>query len=99
MLGILLAATVVAAPPPPAPVAPQLACPAARQQKTVARDKPPGPQKLGDLPNPELYHAVWKEAGGCPIDEVYANGRWVDRWAGPPRLRHANADDRRGDAK
>ena len=89
MLGILLAATVATAPPASPPVAHKLRCPAV-QQKTVAT-KAPGPQKLGDLPDPELYRAVWKTAGGCPIDEVWQNGRWVDRWSGPPRLTSATA--------
>ncbi len=108
MLGILLAATVVAAPAPPAAAHPlpdrllaarqfaeRLACPATRQLKTVGPGGA-GPQKLGDLPDAEAYHAVWKTAGGCPIDEVYQNGRWVDRWSGTkgPGLRHAGGDDR-----
>jgi hypothetical protein len=81
MLGILLAASVAAASPPPA--AHPLPCPATHPQKTAARDRV-GPKKLGELPDAEAYHAVWKEAGGCPIDEVYQNGRWVDRWSGQP---------------
>lgn len=90
MLGILLAATVAASPPPAPPAAHRLPCPAARQQKAAATDKP-GLKRLGDLPDPELYHAVLKQAGGCPIDEVYQNGRWVDRWTGSAgaNLRHA----------
>jgi hypothetical protein len=89
MLGILLAAT-VAASSPPLPVAHPLPCPALHKQQTVSSGSV-GPQKLGDLPDAEPYHAVWKTAGGCPIDEVWQNGRWVDRWAGParPALRHA----------
>jgi hypothetical protein len=90
MLGILLAATVAAAAPPPAPVKPPIPCPSVHKLKT-ADPGSVGPQKLGDLPDAERYHAVWKEAGGCPIDEVYVNGRWVDRWTGAarPSLRDA----------
>jgi hypothetical protein len=94
MLGILLAATVAASAPPPLAAGP-LPCAAVHKLKT-ADATPAGPRKLGDLPDGELYHAVWKEAGGCPIDEVFEHGRWVDRWTGGvgPRLRGA-ADDRR----
>jgi hypothetical protein len=81
MLGILLAATVVASPPPPATH--PLPCPAVHKLKTAGPDTA-GPQKLGDLPDGELYHAVLKEAGGCPIDEVFWKGRWIDRWTGAP---------------
>ena len=94
MLGILLAATVAAGPPTPPKAQPLPAqppiCQPVRQQQTANHDRV-GPQKLGDLPDAERYHAVWKEAGGCAIDEVWQNGRWVDRWGGPaqPRLRHA----------
>jgi hypothetical protein len=82
MLGILLAAA-VAASPPPAPNAQPVICPAVRKLKTAGRGAT-GPQKLGDLPDGELYHAVLKEAGGCPIDEVFWKGRWLDRWTGAP---------------
>jgi len=82
MLGLLLAATVAAA-STPAPAARPLPCPAVHPQKTAERGRA-GPHKLGDLPDAELYHAILKEAGGCPIDEVLQNGRWVDRWSGPP---------------
>ena len=88
MLGIVLAAAVAAAPPPP--TAHALPCPALRQQKAAARERP-GPKRLGDLPDAELYHAVWKTAGGCPIDEVYHDGRWIERWSGRPKLTGANA--------
>ena len=88
MLGILLAATVVASPPPPA--APPPPCPAASKRKIANTDRV-GPRKLGDLPDGAFYHAVLKEAGGCPIDEVLQNGRWVDRWSGSPRLTSAKA--------
>jgi hypothetical protein len=95
MLGILLAATVAASAPPPPPAALPLPCPAVRKLKTAA-DKPAGPRKLGDLPDGELYHAVLKEAGGCPIDEVFWKGRWVDRWTGAasPEPRNAAGDRR-----
>jgi hypothetical protein len=88
MLGILLAATVAVSSPAPQPAAQP--CAPTRQQAAAKPDRV-GPQKLDDLPDPERYHAVWKEADGCPIDEVWQNGRWVDRWAGParPGLRHA----------
>jgi hypothetical protein len=94
MLGILLAATVAASPPTPLP-AHQLHCPAARQQKTADRERV-GPKKLGDLPDGQFYHAVLKEAGGCPIDEVWQSGRWVDRWTASerPSLRGAGDDAR-----
>lgn len=93
MLGILLAATVAASAPPPA--AHPLPCGALHKLKT-AGPAATGPQKLGDLPDAELYHAVWKEAGGCPIDEVFWNGRWIDRWTGAPgpAPRNAAADRR-----
>ena len=96
MLGILLAATVAASTTLPPPAAHPLSCPAARSQKTSAAPRTVGPQKLGDLPDGEFYHAVLKEAGGCPIDEVYQNGRWVDRWSGAegPELRHAGEGGR-----
>jgi hypothetical protein len=91
MLGILLAATVAAAAPPPGAHA--NICLAVRRQKTVTLETI-GPdltraEKLGELPDAERYHAVWKTAGGCAIDEVWRHGRWVDRWAGPagPDLR------------
>lgn len=90
MLGILLAATVAAAPPAPPPAAHKLPCPAV-QQKTVATKSPPGPKNLGELPDPDLYRAVWKTAGGCPIDEVYEHGRWIDRWSNGPTLSSAGA--------
>ncbi len=96
MLGILLAATVAAAPPPPLPsIVQRLPCPAVRKLKTAGPTSVV-PKKLGDLPDGEFYHAVLKEAGGCPIDEVYQNGRWVDRWSGTkgPGLRHAGGDGR-----
>jgi hypothetical protein len=95
MLGILLAATVAAAPPPPAPAAHPVSCPGIHKLKTAGPGAV-GPQKLGDLPDAERYHAVWKEAGGCPIDEVYVNGRWIDRWTGGagPRLRDATGAHR-----
>jgi hypothetical protein len=94
MLGILLAATVGASVPPPS-IAQRLPCPAVHKLKTAGPTSV-GPQKLGDLPDGEFYHAVLKEAGGCPIDEVYQNGRWVDRWSGTkgPELRHATGDGR-----
>jgi hypothetical protein len=94
MLGILLAATVAASSTPPL-AAHQLPCPGARQQKT-AYPGGVGPKKLGELPDAERFHAVWKEAGGCPIDEVWQSGRWVDRWADAarPRLRGANNGER-----
>jgi xanthosine utilization system XapX-like protein len=94
MLGILLAATVAASPAPPS-IAHPLPCPAAHPQKTADRESV-GPRKLGDLPDGQFYHAIWKEAGGCPIDEVWQNGRWVDRWTGspPPKLRDATGDRR-----
>jgi len=85
MLGILLAATVAASPLPPPSVAQRLPCPAVRKLKTAGPGAA-GPQKLGDLPDGELYHAVLKEAGGCPIDEVFFKGRWIDRWTGRPAL-------------
>jgi len=93
MLGILLAATVAAASATPPPAAHKPPCPAVRQQTTAASDRP-GPKKLGELPDAELYRAVWKTAGGCPIDEVYQNGRWVVRWSETPGpdLRHAGDD-------
>ena len=93
MLGILLAVTVVASPTTrfvPHP----MACPIVGQQKTADRGAV-GPKQLGDLPDAERYHAVWKTAGGCPIDEVWQNGRWVDRWAGAHlEPRQATRDDR-----
>ena len=92
MLGILLAATVAVSSTPP-PAAHPLPCPGARQQKTVDAGGL-NPRRLGDLPDAERYHAVWKEAGGCPIDEVWQTGRWVDRWASAPRLRHAGDGSR-----
>jgi hypothetical protein len=90
MLGILLAATVATSSPAPPLAAHPAPCPANHSQKTVSTGSV-GAQKLGDLPDAERFHAVLKEAGGCPIDEVWQNGRWVDRWAGPagPGLRHA----------
>jgi hypothetical protein len=94
MLGILLATTVAASPPPP-PATHPVACPAVRKLKT-AGPSTVGPKRLGDLPDAELYHAVWKRAGGCPIDEVFWKGRWVDRWTGPPSPEPRNAaGDRR----
>jgi hypothetical protein len=88
MLGVLLAATVAAAPLPPPVARPPLCAPV--REQTAAKPGRVGPQQLGDLPDAERYHAVWKTAGGCPIDEVWQNGRWVDRWAGPARgLRQA----------
>ncbi|HEY1753123.1 MAG TPA: hypothetical protein VGG29_17830 [Caulobacteraceae bacterium] len=92
MLGILVAATVASSPTPPH-AAPQLACPATRSQRTTY-DGRVGPKKLGDLPDGQLYHAVLKEAGGCSIDEVLENGRWVDRLAGPAHSDRRQAGDR-----
>ena len=93
MLGILLAATVAAAPPPAAHPIP---CPNVHKQKTAVDRGRIGPKTLAELPDGELYHAVWKEAGGCPIDEVFQKGRWVDRWAGagPPQPRQAGGEGR-----
>jgi hypothetical protein len=89
MLGFLLAASA----PQPLPAAQPLPCPET-QQKTANRDQV-GPRQLGDLPDGQFYHAVWKQAAGCPIDEVWQNGRWVDRWAGSTqRLRNATDKDR-----
>lgn len=90
MLGILLAATVAAAPPPPATH--PLPCPAVHKLKTASAT-PAGPQQLGDLPDAELYHAILKEAGGCPIDELFWKGRWVDRWTGAPSPAPRSAAD------
>jgi hypothetical protein len=90
MLGILLAATVAASPPPSPTVAQRLPCPAVHKLKTAGPGAA-GPRKLGDLPDGELYHAIWKEAGGCPIDEVFFKGRWIDRWTGAPSPAPRNA--------
>lgn len=94
VLGILLAAS-VAAGSAPLPAARQAPCPAVHPQKTAEPDRV-GQKKLGELPDAEAYHAVWKEAGGCPIDEVLQNGRWVDRWSGQPAPKPRQTDgDRR----
>ena len=85
MLGILLAATVAASVPPPPSITQRLPCPAVHKLKTANRGAA-SPRQLGDLPDGEFYHAVLKEAGGCPIDEVFFKGRWIDRWTGPPAL-------------
>lgn len=53
------------APPPPPPVEEGADCPTPMASQAFDRSKPLKPQKLNELPDANIYNAVYRTVGDC----------------------------------